>query len=359
MYNVNSATANWDILTGKRAEGKNDASQNIFGASFKAMLESKTGGSGIQDMFDRLAERFSNADVSKGKPGTGSQGTKDYFGSEEGDKVAVDENLLAAMFGNNGLAQKVEDAIANFFNSDAGANAPEGSYTQRSVSITITAVRYNVSQFDSESGDLMSAQEMMSSMQEKMEELIGRLFGEDGAEAADAGEEEAAGESKKGGKGKGDKGNDAFNYQAFSFSMEMFFSNQMLNGKGGKNGQNSQFSMAGLAMGGSYQNYAGSGLSSSIYEALKKAGDFSGPFTSLIDPALDNFGMKSSGFQFSASGFSLKANSSSDLLSQLLDQLMNNSKRPEASDKPAELAEPEAPEITDTAAEELAEVAAV
>lgn len=356
MYSVNSATATWDIMSGTRTDNSTGSSQSVFGASFKAMLSNQ---SGMQDIFNGLVERFPGADVTQGKPGAGTQGTKDYFGSEEGDKVAVDENLLAAMFGNSGLAQKVEDAIANFFNSDAGTNAAQGTYSQRSISITITTVRYNVSQFDSESGDLMSAQEMMTSLQEKMNDLINRLFGKGDSVATETTEDETAEESTEAVDAAQKNGTSAnpysnYNYQSFAFSMELFYSSQMINNMGSKS-QSSQFSLTAMAQ-GSFQNYSNSILPQEIYEALTNSSDFSGPFTSLIDGGLSGFGMKSSGFQYSQSGFSLKANSSGDLLSELMDQLFNNWKRPETA--ATEPTETEATDVTDETAEVPAETAA-
>lgn len=355
MYTVQSAANSWDIMTGKRADNANSSSQSIFGATFKSVLAAQTGG-GVQEMLDRLAARFSDADVSKGKPGEGAKGTGEYFGNEEGDKVAVDENLLAAMFGDSGLAQKVEEAISKFFDSGAGADAPFGSTVQRSVSISITAVRYNVSQFDSESGELMSAQEMMTSLQEKMDELIDRMFGMGGAkgnEEAEDGTEGVDAPEEAGAAGKGQSGS---NYQSFSFSMEMFWSSQMLNGTGGEEGgvtQGGRFSLSAMAS-GSFQDFSGRVLPSAIYDALRNSDDFSGPFTSLLDEGLGQFGMQSSGFQFSMSGFSLKAgsaNNTTDLMGWL-EQLMNNRSRPE---NPVEAVEPQ---VEDVPAEVPAEAVA-
>jgi hypothetical protein len=359
MYNVNSASAQWDIITGKKSSSSFDITggSGVFGATLKEMLANKNG---IQGMLDKLADLFPDADISKGKPEAGVEGADKYYGKEGGDKVAVDENLLASMFGNGDLAKKVEEAIASFFNSNAGANPVEGTYAQRSVSITITTIRFNVAQRAEGSGELLTGQELQTAFQEKIQDLINRIFGTGSGDASSdkKGDDEtkdtapaAATES-----GKDKTAQSLAGYSAMMFSMELFFSSGFINNMGASaqaSGQSMQFSMSFSSYAANFQDFSGNFLPQSIYQSLADSTDSSGPFTSLLDGALGKFGMSSNGFSATQAGFSFKMGQSRDLLSELMDQLFANRNRP--VEKPEEKYEndetPEAEEVAEVAGE--------
>lgn len=363
MYNVNSASAQWDIITGKKSSSSFSVTDGagVFGATLKEMMANKNG---IQDMLDKLSERFPNADISKGKPEAGVEGADKYFGKDGGDKVAVDESLLASMFGNGDLAKKVEEAISSFFNSNAGSNPVEGAYTQRSVSISITVIRFNVAQRAEGSGEMLTGQELQTAFQDKLQELINRVFGSSSSGESTDGESEEDTDDSKAAAGTGtgkDKGAQSFSaYSAMQFSMELFFSSGFINNMGGSGnagGQSGQFSMSFSSYAANFQSFSGIFLPQSIYQALTDSNDTSGPFTSLLEGALGKFGLTSNGFSASQSGFSFKMGQGRDLLSELMDQLFANRNRP--AEKPEQKYEddetPEAEEVAEVAGDVAAE----
>lgn len=341
MYtsNVSGYTSYMDIF-GAGKSGKANGGSDIFdiGTSFKEMLMNK---SGMKDMLEGLAERFPDANVTKGKPGAGIEGTEKYFGKEKGDHAAIDENLLAAMSGNSDLMKQVQDAMESFFNS-ANPQGMEGAYTQRSISISITVVTMNVSRRAEGSGDLLSSQEMQSQLQSQLQGMIERFFGT-----------EAGGEAKGHDKhGEEDGGGAGMGFSGGAFSFEMFYSSTMLSAMNG--GRDEEWSRqsgmfgfkASLTDGyqGSFPSLANSMLPESIARFLNQGGgngsnngNGNTPFTSMLDSMFGMFGMSMNSFSMGADGAFLSGGEAKgkDMMSDFFDYLLNNSARPEVPEQTA------------------------
>ncbi len=179
MYaNTSVTAAMWNFSYSQTSsnsvqETDGDAFKNIFASSLRNLMSNQAG---IQDAMNGLSEKFPGLNLRQGKPGEGLQGTRDFFGNAAGDYAAVDESLLAGMAGNQGLFQQVQDALSAFMEQNGNHQAMSGAYMQTSISITYTSVRYNVSQFDEGSGDLLNASETTSPLQAKFKELLERIF---------------------------------------------------------------------------------------------------------------------------------------------------------------------------------------
>ncbi len=392
MHNSNVSGQSWmrDIF-GAGKSGKSNGLPDIFDikTSFRDMLANK---SGIQDALDSLAERFPNAKIAKGKPGAGIEGTDRHFGTEEGDHAAIDENVLAGMAGNSDLSKRVENALENFFKSVAGSSPMEGAYVQRSISITITTVRMNVSQREEGTGDLLSSQELQSAFQEQLQNLINRFFGIEPAgkagtdgdasgEDADAADtvDEAHGTKKgrskdraKGGDKTGDAGNGNWSgsYAAGSFSFELFFSSAgirrslpdsatMANSARDESAMSyeqiaMQFSMFSTSFSGSFQELVNRNLPDALGRLMNQGnqGIGNGPFTSLLNGGFGQFGMSVDSFEMTASGFSIKGGERRDMFAEMLEYLMRGRNNSYESDKAAEAEAEEAAEVPEEVAAE-------
>ncbi len=358
-----------------------DAFKNIFASSLKNMMSNQAG---IQDSLNKLGDNFPGLNFRPGKPGEGLQGTRDFFGNAAGDYAAIDESLLAGMAGNGGLFQQVQDAISSFMNQSGSSEAMSGAYVQTSISVTYTSVRYNVSQFDEQSGDLLTANELTTSLQAKFQELIDRLLnrkgegkqeiagGNGGTSAAVEGlidavsdqeastdavaEVDAAGNAASSSSSpSGSK--TQYSGQSLSWSIQMYYSNEYLmssfgnnangstgNANGGGNGGGNGDSLANLAniMNRSTSYYSASGqidsvsslsnslLPQSIYDMFFGGGNnqnaAGGPFTSLLNNGLSGLGMSVDGFQQTQSGFIAQLRESRNSVSDLLNFYANQSK---------------------------------
>ncbi len=398
MYaNSSVSAAMWNFSYSQTSNGSvpetgADAFKNIFASSLRNMMSNQAG---IQDTFNSLSDKFPGLNMVQGKPGEGLPGTRAFFGNAAGDYAAVDPNLLAGMAGNNGLFQQVQDAISAFMGQNGNNQALSGAYMQTSISVTYTSVRYNVSQFDEASGDLLSASEMTSSLQAKFKELIERIFNakdqtaleiagadkgkdddagtsaaveglieaaEEGGETAGAGSDAATettdssgtasdGGSAKGSAATGQKGwGSGFAAESFSWSMQMYYSNQYLmssfggntadagaNANGGGKGNlggmanllnqsMSYYSASGQV--DSFSGLANSILPQSIYDMFlgNRQNSGGGPFTSLLNNGLSGLGMAVGGIQPVQDGFIAQLRETRNALTDLLAAYANQAK---------------------------------
>lgn len=335
MYNVTSASAAWNILTGQRTDvdSADGSFSEIFGARLRG-TQSTGSGTGIQDMLAKLAERFPNAKVTEGAAGEGTKAAEEKFGVEEGDNVAVDSNVLSQMFGNNDFFKQIEDALSSFFNSDAGANPASGSYSQRNVSISITVVTFSVTQRAEGSGELLSSQDLQSSLQAQMKELIERVFGRGAAATEETTDEESDSEDTSDESAKATDetnksesagntnlwktGNNAFS----AWSMQMYYSNAMIQSMGNNSSQNSSmqsFFASYQSYSSNLQDFTNSYLPQSIYDQMSKNSSLSGPFTSLFEGGLGQLGLTSGGFSQTTDGYQFSMRNGRDFLSEFLE----------------------------------------
>lgn len=317
MYSVTGANTKWDIFSGQRKDiagsGDNSFSQ-IFGSSLKGLLGDQ---GGIQGMLDRLSERFPNLAVKEATAEAGIEGADKALGEEEGDQVAVESAALAAMSGNQDLAKKIEEAISSFMNSAGTVPAlAEGAYVQRSITITVTTIRFGSFQRDGDSGDLLAASELKTSLQDKLQELIERFFGK----AANAGgtksdaDAEAKDETAATKETEAKTGN-GYAFSGAMWSMELFYSSSYINSMAG-NGQGS-LSAETWSFSASYSSFnqlTGSILPQSLQNGLSSFGQ-GGPFTSL----LSGMGMSYDGASQTADGYFMKLRESRNLIAELME----------------------------------------
>lgn len=314
MYTVNNTAAKWDFLMGKNA-GSEAAGTEFFSSTFKSLLQ---GGSGVDAVMDSLAERFPGVNFSQGRPADGIAGTEAYFGAKKGDSVAVDDNAAAAMASSDTFASRIQQALGDFFGMQMPAM--DGAYVQRSVSISVTVVRFTVSQRDAASDEALTTEELRTSLQDKIKELLERMFARktDDSETEETTETEAAGSEDEAALPN-------WLARAGAWSVELFMSAGFINGMGGTlaAGQ-SGFSMSMSGMYGSFSDFGSQSLSAAIYQSLSATGGLgNGPFSSFLNSGLAGFGLTSTGFSMSAQGFSLGATSGKNLLAELMESLFN------------------------------------
>lgn len=319
MYSVTGA-AKWELLAGQH--------KDVFGADaesgfFSQVLQSSmrgthASGTGVQDMLAKLGERFPFADIREGEVKAGVKGMEEFFGDEAGDHVAVEASALESMFGDGSLAKAVEDAMAAFL-ENSGASSLEGAYVQRRVSITVTTVRFSVAQRDAESGELLSANELKTALHDKIQELVDKFFGKQGAASDESDGEETAADDAAGAADKTPAAN-AYGYGAALWSMELYYSASYVQaaGQGSAVAASAQSWQTSAAFTGNFSQFSGNFLAQALYTGFG-AGGMTGPFTSLLGQTLSGFGMTSDGVVRGQDGYSLKLRQSRNLVAELME----------------------------------------
>lgn len=322
MYSVTSASAQWDLFTGKNKDVAgvgDDAFSRIFGSSLKNVFG---GDSAIQGILDSLAQRFPNATVREGEVGAGVKGTEEFFGEEEGDQVAVETSALAAMSNSADLFKTIENAISSFLEGTS-ASASQGSYVQRSVSITITTIRFSVAQRDAGTGELQSSSELKTALQEKLQELINKFFGvspaEDTDTDADAAEEtEKVAETEK----SSDKQAGGYQFGGIMWSMELYYSASYIQGMSQNGSSGSGMSAQSWQFSASFSQLTNSFIPGAIGQwagGNEGGSSGSGPFSSLFDGLLSGFGIASDGVTQGMGGYMMRLRESRNLMAELME----------------------------------------
>lgn len=325
MYSVTGA-AKWDMLTGKQQD-VSGTDGDFFSQVLKTSMFGAFGtGGGVQDLLSQLSERFPSATMSEGVVPSGTKGMEKYFGSKAGDHVAIGSSTLQSMLGNSGLVKSVEDAISAFLEG-TGSNtgeAAEGTYMQRRVSITVTTIRFSVAQRSGESGELLTSNELKTTLQDKIKELVNAFFNTSAAETDDDSEAEtdasdAGTEAAKAAAAAADFKNQ-FGFSSTLWSMELYYSSSYVQtkGQGSDIAASAQSWQMSAAFSGSFSQFTGNFLPQAIYSGFGTGG-MTGPFTSLLGQTLSGFGMTSSGVERGQGGYSLNLRQSRNLVAELME----------------------------------------
>jgi hypothetical protein len=350
---------------------------SVGGADFSNLLASLKGksgenassGTGASDFMDRLASRFPNVNFSEGTVGETPKEVQEYFGTEEGDNVAVESAAAEAIAGNSGLSAMFDNMLAAFEEAMGKTQAMDGAHVQRNIMVTSVSVRFSVSQIDSGTGETLSMNELKTAFSEftdKLAEIAQKFFGDAETETGGdkSGEENLDTVAEDGQDADGSEGNPfaGFFGGGMSFSMHFsasFMQTQGMTGSGGEAFSANDF-MDAFRKQGNFQNYMNSTFSASLFGGLMSGGSTSGagndPFTSMLNGGMGIFGMSSQGAWRQDGGFSFKFGESRNMITELLamqrEMSMNSMSIPAAPG-----GEPE----TATAAEpvEVAETAAV
>lgn len=347
MYSVTSAAAMYESLVNKKQDSiglGDDAFSSIFGSSLKG-----GGRQNILDMLSKLSDRFPQASVKEGAVGSGTKGTEEAFGDKEGDQIAVETSALAGMFGNSDFAKKVEDAIAAFLEG-TNAQAPAGSYSQRTVSVSITVIRFSVSQRSADTGELQTSNELKTELHDKLKEMINKFFGVGNtAGAADETDDETDAKVEETSDTKTGNSDYRNGFGAVMWSMELFYSSSYISSTAGS-GQNSA-SMQSWQFSGSFSSLTTNFLPQAISQGTKDGSGLSGgPFTSLLEGVLSGFGLASDGVGQVEGGFFARLRESRNLMAELM-ELYGSRIRPEVAAPGDAAGETDATEAADEAAE--------
>lgn len=205
MHVVQSALYRGEMFAGMGLTGAQGSPGDAFSKIFGSTLDGLMGKAGIQDALKQLQERFPGIKISEGDTAAGAEDAKNGKATGNVDEAAVSSSVLAGMFGNSDLAKIIEDTISGLLerSSDSNLMNIEGAYVYRSVSITLTQVRYGEYHNDASTGELLGGIDLKANFQEQLSELIKKFFGGIGASAdaegtgEDGTEAEAAAETEK------------------------------------------------------------------------------------------------------------------------------------------------------------------
>lgn len=333
MYSLINALARGESISAKNFNsssgvGSSDAFEKIFN-SFKG------GSTGIQDLLSKIQERFPGAKVKEGEVPAGIEESKkaaEEDGDKVSDKVNMSSSLLESMLGNSGLAKMVEDAISSFLDNtgSGGMMNMNGAYVQRSVTITITTVRYTEMQRSQETGDILGASELQTSLQDKIKEMMQQLFG--GGNQGEETDADAEGSEKTKDKTASNLPSNWGGSSVSMWSMELFYSMTSIQGQNGGSGSSASGSFSSFQFSASYSSFTG--LTSNQLPSLLSqyanggsgssgtgsgSGSGSGGLAELLEEALANFGLSGSSYRQSSEGFSFKLSQSRNLIAELME----------------------------------------
>ncbi|MCC8166920.1 MAG: hypothetical protein LIQ31_12390, partial [Planctomycetes bacterium] len=320
--------------------------------TFKNYLNSSMSFSaGFEQIFGQLSEQFPTVNFKEGTPEAGAEGASKFFGSEAGDYAAIGSDVMNSIFGGNSdMMNQIKDAISSFLDASQDIQPMEGAAVQRSVTITVTTVRFNVSQMDQGTGELLKADELMANLQDQMKELLEKVFGVQspdtelldtadeaaGTEAVDDADETAAAgdadetaateetdETKDIAKvpAEDEKKASSWSSRNFAWSMQLFYSNTFMESLGSTN-QNKQSGSFGFQASGSFQNFSNSILPQSIYDSVL-GGDNSGQnaLMSMMDKMFSGTSIGFGGLRKTDNGFLAELKETKNLLAELFESL--------------------------------------
>lgn len=354
MYtNTTSLAAAWAFsaagstsATGSSGTGEGDAFSKLFN-SIKSGSQS-----GLDGVLNSLAERFPSLSFSAGKVGSKEDASATANESDEiKDTAKIDENALAEMSASQSFASTIEKALSSFLDATQNMQAMNGAYNQRSVSITVTTISFSVSQIDRASGETLSSQELQSAIKDKLDELIKKVFGAgaSGGTAEKTDDEESKETDKTDSAAKtGDSGN--FNFGVSGWSMQLYYSQSLIQGSQGGNGG----SMSGWGASFSMQAFLGAGLPQELYSLSNGESTMDS-----LREMMTGVGLSVSSFSSTQDGISMRLAESRNLLSELLEMLnQRNQTRLPAAPREEEDDDDAAEKAQEVEAAEVAEVAA-
>ncbi|MCC8109802.1 MAG: hypothetical protein LIQ30_12330 [Planctomycetes bacterium] len=348
MYNYNAVavSAKWDFSmsgTSGATEATDDSFKNFLNTSMSFSA-------GFEQIFGQLSEQFPSVNFKEGTPEAGAEGASKFFGNEPGDYAAIGSDVMNSIFGGNSdIMNQIKDAISSFLDASQDIQPMEGASIQRSVTITVTTVRFNVSQMQEGTGELLKADELMANLQDQMKELLEKVFGIqspdtdllDSADEAAASEEAdetaavtdadetAATEETDETKdiatvpAEDEKKASSWSSRNFAWSMQLFYSNTFMETLGSTN-QNKQSSSFGFQASGfgSFQNFSNSILPQSIYDSVL-GGDTSGQgaLMAMMDKMFSGTSIGFGGLRKTDNGYLAELKETKNLLAELFESL--------------------------------------
>lgn len=361
MYSINTAAANWNFSA---ANNKMPTAQS--GDAFALMLDAmKKGGASSQDsLLDMLGQRFPGMNFSIGSAGEGAKAAEEVAGNQEGDHVAIESAAAESLLGNSKLMEMLDKALSAFAESAGQTQPAQGAYVQRTVMVAVVSVRVTVSQYSEASGEMLSANEMKTALSEKLEEMIRQFFGkgvagteneaaDENADAADnSGKTGTGNAAKDADKTGADAGSDWSMAWAAGASFSMYFSGSYVSGFA--NDQNNAFQMSQVSGSfqfgaqGSFPSFANNAFPYAIFSGLQSSGFGSGPFTSMLNGALDQLGLATDSMWQQDGGYFLKLRESRNLIAELMN--LYNKSAADRADAADTASETDAEVVEETAA---------
>lgn len=312
MHAVTSSLARGEYGVSRRGTdetgGADDFFRKIFGDT---LLGSESGMGGLQQMLDRIGQRFPNVNVvSSEAKNAGTAAAKAQPAEEGADEVEVSESLLKSMFGDDALAKMVEDTIAAFLDRGSDGNLMhfEGAMVTRSISITITTVRYSERHSSSETGDLLASGELRTNFHERLAEMMKEFFGGKKADETAAGTE--------------DKRAERADFSGVMWSMEIYYSATFvssLNQSETANGAASGYQAQSLGMYGSFTQGLFSSLLPQGLSGRSEGSDAGGFLPDFLRDVLAGLNLETDGFQIMESGFAIGIRERRNLLAELME----------------------------------------
>lgn len=333
MSALTSILARNNQLLSKWASDSGNNGGDPFSEFFKKRLD---GNQTVKAALDRLGERFPNLSIGTGEPGEGVKGAdaKAKETTDAADRVALGDSILAGMTGDSELAKAVEDVIAAFLERSPDSNLMNfgGASVQRSLSITITTVRYSELHYSQAGGDLIGGSDLRTNFHERLADMVREFFnlkkpGEDGVEETDdaEGATEAARPSTLPGFGLGG---------AAMWSMEMYFSASYVSSLSGT-GAGRDESAEGLleawnfsaSFSASFTQSLGAFLPGALSGVAGGGAAFGGSMSAgqidsvngFLDSFLSGFGLDNGGFRTGEDGFFVNFRQRRNLLNELME----------------------------------------
>ncbi len=257
------------------------------------------------------------------------------------------------MLGDGNLAKMIEDAIAGFLEGgeNSGMMAMNGAYVQRSVTITVTTLRYTEMQRSQENGDILAASELQTSLRDKIGEMIQQLFG--AGSRGEESESETSGDAGNDGDSVPSRNRTQWGSGAVSmWSMELFYSMTAIQGQGAfgtgsGSGEASGYNVSGSfsrfsASYGSFSALTSNRLPSLLSQFMGGGSESGGGLSGFLEEALSGFGLSGGSYRQTSEGFSFKVSQSRNLIAELMELYgdrigQNNAAAAEAAEEePAE-----------------------
>ncbi len=243
------------------------------------------------------------------------------------------------MSASEAFSSLVEKALSSFLDATKNMRSSmNGASTIRSISITVTTATFSVNQTDGSTGETLMSQELQTSLKEKIDEMINKVFGIGGG-GSEGETEEAQSEDETAASTEPARTNENpfnFGYGMSGWSMQLYYSQSFLQDSAGNSMQswNAGFSMQGLT-------------TSLIPEELSRMMNGGGGLDQLREQ-MSGFGLSISGFNQSWNGVGMRIGESRNLLSELLEALNQRNQQPVPAATPEE--------NEDAATEDAAEV---
>lgn len=325
MHIVQSALYRAQQMAGLESAGARNTSGDAFSRIFGSTLDGLMRKGGIEEALKSLRERFPGISVSEGGAetgtGVGEAKTSETEKAADTDEVTVGSSVLAGMFGSAELTKMVEDAISGLLERSSDSNLMNfgGAYVQRSVTITLTQVRYGEYHRDGETGELLGAADLKANFHEQLTDLIKKFFG--GDPLADKTEEDgdktdAMSETSK-------TGSSGIGASVSMWSLEIYYSASYIasafdSQSSGANA-NQQGAWQASAWQTSFSASLRGSLAGAIPSAMQNSGFEGGRMWQALEDTLASYGLAIGGLRQTTDGFMAKLREGRNLLAELME----------------------------------------